>query len=158
MRRALSLLAAAGLLAAAAAAGAAVPAHDGAWVSDESRSFWSDGKFPKGFKLTIEMRFAENKLVYHSVNTTNPDKPYVSDHTTTLDGKPAPFPNQARFDQVSVLVTGPDDLQILKMKGDDVIAGEFWSFAPDGKTAVRRGVGKNPEGHSHAYQETFVKR
>ncbi len=54
--------------------------------------------------------------------------------------------------------TGPNDLQILKMKDGDVIAGEFWTFSPDGKTAIRRGIGKNPDGKSHAYQEAFVRK
>ena len=97
------------------------------------------------------------KLHYHSENTTQPDKPYISDHESTLDGVVAPFPNQVRFNQISTLLTEPHELQILKMKDGDVVAGEFWTFSKDGKTAVRRGIGKNPEGKSRAYQEHFVK-
>ena len=131
--------------------------HDGAWTLDPARSFWSNtGKLPANFKLTVNFAFAPNKLTYHSVNTTNPDKPYISDHVTTLDGAITPFANQERFNQVSVTQTDPDNLQILKMKDGDVIAGEFWSFSSDGKTAIRRGVGKSPEGKYHAYQEVFV--
>lgn len=143
-----------------AAAGSALAAgpHDGAWVSVHEGSYWSDGKLPHDFKLTVNLTFGPNKLVYHSVNTTNPDKPYVSDHVTTLDGTPAPFENQARFNQVSVKQTGPDDMAILKMKDGDVIAGEFWTFSPDGKTAVRRGVGKAPDGISKAYEEHFIRK
>lgn len=109
------------------------------------------------FKLTVWMRVEGDKLHYHSENTTKPETPYISDHISTLDGKTAPFPNQVRFNEVQTLQTEPDELQILKMKDGDVIAGEFWSIAPDGKTAVRRGVGKSPEGKSRAYQEHFAK-
>ena len=147
---------AAGALVFSATAAMAAP-HDGAWTLDPARSFWSTtGKLQPGFKLTVNFTFGPNKLTYHSVNTSNPDKPYISDHITTLDGAITPFANQERFNQVSVTQTDPDNLQILKMKDGDVIAGEFWSFSADGKTAVRRGVGKSAEGKSHAYQEFFV--
>jgi hypothetical protein len=128
--------------------------HDGDWTAVVSKAPGST--IPEGFKLTINFKFGDNHLVYHSANTTNAAKPYISDHETTLDGKVSPFPNQERFNQVSVTETDPDNLQILKMKDGDVIAGEFWTFSKDGKTAVRRGIGKNPDGKSHAYQEHFV--
>ena len=147
------LLAAAALTLAGAPALAASP-HDGDWEAVVSKAPGST--IEPGFKLVINFKFGPNHLVYHSVNTTRPEKPYVSDHETSLDGKVFPFPNQERFNQVSVLETGPNDLQILKMKDGDVVAGEFWTFSADGKTAVRRGVAKNPEGKSHAYQEHFV--
>ena len=131
--------------------------HDGRWDLDPARSFWSNtGPLPPNFKLTVNMTFSQNRLEYHSINTTNPAKPYISDHITTLDGTPIVFANQDRFNQVAVKETDPENLQILKMKDGDVIAGEFWTFSPDGRTAVRRGVGKSPEGKSHAYQEFFV--
>jgi hypothetical protein len=159
IRRTLMMALAAGALAVGATpALAAGNPHDGAWESIHEGSYWSDGKLPHDFKLTVNLKFGDNKLEYHSVNTTQPDKPYISDHVTTLDGVVAPFPNQARFNQVSVKQTGPDDITILKMKDGDVIAGEFWHFSPDGKTAVRHGVGKSPEGVSKAYQENFVHR
>lgn len=138
-----------------AGAAAAAP-HDGDWVSSHEGSYWSDGKLDPNFKLTVTLKFEPNKLVYHSINTTDPAKPYISDHVTSLDGTVAPFPGQARFNQVSVRQTGPNDLTILKMKDGDVIAGEFWTFSPDGKTAIRRGVGKSPQGISKAYEEHFV--
>lgn len=156
--RPLAPLAAAFVAALAATPALAEGPHDGAWVSVHEGSYWSDGKLPPDFKLTVNLTFGPNKLVYHSVNTTNPDHPYISDHTTTLDGAVAPFENQARFNQVSVKQTGPNDIAILKMKDGDVIAGEFWTFSPDGKTAVRRGVGKSPAGVSKAYEEHFEKK
>jgi hypothetical protein len=131
--------------------------HDGAWTSVEEKSYWSDGKLPKGFKLTINLKFGDNKLEYHSVNTTG-GREFKTDYLTSLDGTPATFENQDRFNQVSVKQLGPDEFQILKMKDGDVIVGEFWTFRPDGKTLVRRGVGKSPEGRSKAYQETFVRQ
>jgi len=130
--------------------------HDGDWVAVVSKEPGST--IEPGFKLTIHFKFEPNKLTYHSENTTRPDKPYISDHVTSLDGTVSPFPNQERFNQVSVLQTNADNLQILKMKDGDVIVGEFWTFRPDGKTLVRRGVGKSPEGKSKAYQETFVRQ
>lgn len=154
-----SLLAAAlgaTLLTTAGQALAANP-HDGAWASVEEKSYWSDGKLPKGFKLTINLKFGDNKLEYHSVNTTG-GREFKTDYLTTLDGTPTVFENQDRFNQVSVKQLGPDEFQILKMKDGDVIVGEFWTFRPDGKTLVRRGVGKSPEGKSKAYQETFVRQ
>ncbi len=147
---------------AASALALAVPAfaavHDGDWEIVPSKSFWSNqaGALPANFKLVVNFKFGENKLTYHSVDTTNPAKPYISDHVTTLDGTPTIFANQERFNQVAVKQTEPDEMQILKMKDGDVIAGEFWAFSSDGKTAIRRGVGKSPEGKSHAYQEFFV--
>src|SRR5215472_12925674 len=116
-------------LAAAALSLGSAPAlaapHDGDWVAVVSKEPGST--IEPGFRLTINFKFSPNHLVYHSVNTTRPDKPYISDHETSLDGKTFPFPNQERFNQVSVLQTGPDDLQILKMKDGDVVAGEFWT-------------------------------
>jgi hypothetical protein len=142
---------------AASPAGAQSP-HDGAWTLDPARSFWSNtGPLPANFRLTVNFKFSPNHLVYHSINTTQA-KPYISDHETSLDGKVFPFPGQERFNQVSVTETDPNDLQILKMKDGDVIAGEFWTFSADDKTAIRRGVGKSPEGKSHAYQEFFVRQ
>ena len=159
IRRTLMMALAAGALAMGATpALAAGKSHDGAWESVHEGSYWSDGKLDPKFKLTVNLKFSPNKLEYHSANTTQPDKPYISDHVTTLDGAVAPFPGQARFNQVSVKQTGPDDITILKMKDGDVIAGEFWHFSPDGKTAVRHGVGKSPEGVSKAYEEHFVHR
>lgn len=150
----LSLAAAAAAVAFAAAPALAASPHDGDWTAVVSKA--PGNTIEPGFKLTINFKFSDNHLVYHSVNTTQPEKPYISDHETSLDGKVFPFPSQVRFNQVSVTQTAPDELQILKMKDGDVIAGEFWSFSPDGKTAVRRGIAKNPEGKSHAYQEHFV--
>jgi hypothetical protein len=157
IRRTVTLgLAAAAALALGGASAQAASPHDGNWVAVESKAPGST--ITPGFKLVINFKFGDNKLTYHSANTTNAAKPYISDHVTTLDGATAPFLNQERFNQVSVTQTGPNDLQILKMKDGDVIAGEFWTFNPDNKTAIRRGIGKNPEGKSHAYQEAFVRQ
>ena len=144
-------------LSAALAAGPAFAAQpfEGAW--QEKHNATPGITTPANFKLTIWMTMEGAKLHYHSENTTQPDKPYISDHVSTLDGKVAPFPDQVRFNEISTLLTEPHELQILKMKDGDVIAGEFWTFSKDGKTAVRRGVGKTPEGKSRAYQEHFVR-
>lgn len=133
----------------------AAPAYEGAW---EAVHVATPGTTTNDqFKLIIWMKTEGPNLHYHSENTSRPETPYISDHVSSLDGKTAPFPNQTRFNEVSTLPTEPLELQILKMKDGDVIAGEFWSFSADGKTAVRRGVAKNPDGKAHAYQEHFVR-
>jgi hypothetical protein len=128
---------------------------DGAWK--EQHNDTPGITTPANFKLTIWMKVEGDTLHYHSENTTQADKPYISDHVSKLDGTVAPFPDQVRFNQISTLLTEPRELQVLKMKDGDVIAGEFWTFSADGKAAVRRGIGKNAEGKSRAYQEHFVK-
>jgi hypothetical protein len=45
----------------------------------------------------------------------------------------------------------------MKMKDDDVIVGEFWTFLRDRRTLVRRGVGKNATGKSRVFEEYFVR-
>lgn len=144
-------------LSAALACGPALAAQpfEGAW--QEKHNDTPGITTPAGFKLIIWMKAEGDSLHYHSENTTQPDKPYISDHVSKLDGTAAPFPDQVRFNQVSTLLTEPHEMQILKMKDGDVIAGEFWTFSKDGKTAVRRGVSKSPEGKSKAYQEHFVR-
>lgn len=131
--------------------------HDGTWVSVEEKSSWSDGKFPKGFKLAITLKFDDNKLEYSSVNTTRPETPYRTNYVATLDSKPAPLNEQARFNNVRVRKLTADEFEILKMKDQDVIVGEYWRFLPDGQTLVRRGIAKSPEGVSRAYDEYFVR-
>lgn len=148
----------AALAAAAASPAWAASPHDGLWVSVEEKSSWSDGNFPKGFKLTINVKFTDTELEYHSVNTTNPDKPFKTDYVTSLDGKPHPFNEQVRFNQIAVRKLNANEFEILKMKDGDVIVGEFWTFSPNGKELVRRGVGKSPEGRSKAYEEYFVRK
>lgn len=146
-----------GLALSAAMAATSALAHpvDGAWK--EQHKDVPGITTPANFQLTIWMKVNGDQLEYHSENTTRPEAPYISDHVSKLDGTTTAFPNQERFNQVSTLLTEPHELQVLKMKDGDVIAGEFWTFSQDGKTAVRRGVSKNPEGKSRAYQEHFIK-
>lgn len=150
-----TIMAGLALSAALAAPAFAAQPFEGAWK--EQHVDVKGITTPANFKLTIWMKVEGDTLVYHSENTTQPDKPYISDHVSKLDGTVAPFPDQVRFNQISTLLTEPHELQILKMKDGDVIAGEFWTFSKDGKTAVRRGVSKSPEGKSRAYQEHFVR-
>lgn len=137
---------------------AAQSEHSGSWHSIESRSSWSDGKFPKGFSLTITVDFSGNQISYHSANDTDKGKVSGLNFTTSLDGTVSPVTNQSRFNQISVKKLGPNDLEILEMKDGDVIVGSFWTFAADGKTFVRRGVGKDPEGKSKAFEEVFARQ
>jgi hypothetical protein len=44
---------------------------------------------------------------------------------------------------------------VLEQKDGDVIVGQYWRFSPDGKTLVRWGVGKAPDGKSKAFLEWF---
>jgi hypothetical protein len=132
--------------------------HDGKWSMVESKSNWSDGRMPKGMRLTIDLKFGENRLEYHSLNDTRPERPYRVDYITTLDGTPSSLAQQSRYNKISVSKTGPHTYQILKILDDDVIVGEFWSFDPNGHSLIRRGVGKSPEGKSKAFTEYFERK
>lgn len=140
-----------------AAAAASATRFNGKWHSTPQGTYWSDGKLPAGFSLTIELTFGPNQLLYSSVNDTNKAKPMGLSYTATLDGATLPLTGQARFNQMAVKQTSANEFQLLKSKDGDVIVAEFWTFYPDGKTLVRRGVGKSPEGVSKAFQETFVR-
>jgi hypothetical protein len=144
------------LLLAIAAPAAAKSDHSGTWHSVESKSFWSNGEFPKGFSLTIQMTFSDNKLVYHAVNDTMKGKPpYINDFTATLDDQVGPLNDNPRFNQIRIKPLGPDAYQVLEQKDGDVIVGQYWQFSKDGKSLVRWGVGKAPDGKSKAFQEWF---
>ena len=131
---------------------------NGKWHSVPEGTFWSNGELPAGFSLMIDLEFGPNSLVYTSVNDTDKAKPMGLTYTATLDGATLPLPGQARYNQVSVRQLSKNEFQLLKSKDGDVIVAEFWTFYPDGKTLVRRGVGKSPEGISKAFQETFKRR
>lgn len=78
----------------------AAVSHDGKYVSNEAKSYWSNGEFPKGFRLSIDLKWTANKLEYHAVNTTNPAKPYLNNFEATLDDVPSPcmrMPASTRF-------------------------------------------------------------
>jgi hypothetical protein len=133
---------------------------DGRWFIDPKRSSFSNMAFPPNMSLTLDMKFepgAPGRIVYGSVNDTNKEKPYISNFSATLDGVPGPFEEQTRFNQISVLQLNPTEFRVLKMKDGDVVVGEFWTFLPDGKTLLRRGVGKNAEGRSRAFEEYFTR-
>lgn len=141
----------------ATASAASAASFNGKWHSVSQGTYWSDGKLPPGFSLTIELKFGPNQLVYSSVNDTDKAKPMGLTYTATLDGATLPLTGQARYNQVSVRQTSNTEFQLLKSKDGDVIVAEFWTFYPDGKTLIRRGVGKSPKGVSKAFQETFVR-
>jgi hypothetical protein len=130
-------------------------AQSGTWRSSADGTFWSDGKLPKDFSLRIVLRFAQGTLHYYSINETDPAKPTTLEYEAPTDGTVITIAGQARYNQVSVRQLGAGEYQLLKMKDGDVIVGEFWTFRPDGKTLVRRGVGKATDGVSKAFQETF---
>ena len=134
------------------------PDHSGAWHSVAAKSSWSNSQFPKNFSLTINVQFSDNKIVYHSVNDTNKNAVANLDFTAPLDGTVAPLPNNARFNQVAVRMQGPNEMEILEMKDGDVVVGSFWTFSADGKTFVRRGVGKDAAGKSHEFEEYFTRQ
>ncbi|WP_218018756.1 hypothetical protein [Novosphingobium rosa] len=133
----------------------AAVSHDGKYVSNEAKSYWSNGEFPKGFKLSIDLKWTANKLEYHAVNTTNPAKPYLNNFEATLDDVPGPLHENARFNQIRIKQLDANTYQVLEQKDGDVIVGQYWRFSPDGKTLVRWGVGKAPDGKSKAFLEWF---
>jgi hypothetical protein len=136
---------------------AAQAIHSGTWHSVETKSSWSNGNFPKGFSLTIVLSFSKDTLTYHSVNDTLKDKGklFMTDWEAPLDDSVAPVNGGGRFNQVRVRPLGPDQFQVLEQKDGDVVVGQFWTFSSDGKTLVRHGVGKSPEGRSNAFEEFF---
>lgn len=130
--------------------------HDGAFHSVESKSFWSNGEFPKGFSLTINLKWDPNKLTYHAVNDTMKNgKPYINDFVATLDDVAGPLHENARFNEIRIKQLGPDTFQVLEQKDGDVIVGQYWEFSNGGNTLVRWGVGKAPDGKSKAFREWF---
>lgn len=130
----------------------------GVWAYVAKGSTWSTNDLPDNFSLTIDMKFSKDKVTYSSVNDTDKAKVGRLDFVAPLDGSVVPIANQARYNQVSVKRTGANDLEIIQYKDGDVIVASFYTFLPDGKTFVRRGVGKSPEGKSKAYQEYFVRK
>lgn len=149
--------ASAGLLAATPAL--ATPAREsGTWRIDASRSSFSDGTFPPNMSLTIDMTLRDTRIVYSSVNDTNKDRPpMLTNWEASLDGMVGPLNESARFNQISVLRLNPMEYRVLKMKDGDVIVGEFWTFMADERTLLRRGVCKNMQGRSRAFEEYFLR-
>ena len=132
---------------------------DGTWKINDAKSSWSNGKFPPTMSLMLQVHIEGNTIKYHSVNDTAKDKPAaIANFEAAMDGRPHPFNESARFDQVEVRRTGPLGLEILEMKGEDVIVGAWWWVSADGKQLIRRGIGKNADGSSHEYEEYFDKQ
>lgn len=154
-RLGLGLLAASMLMAGPAAAR---DPQAGSWQSVRDGSYWSTGDFPASFSLRIDLMFEGGKLIYHSVNDSDKAKVGVLDFTVPTDGSVHPIAGQARYNQVSVNRISDSELHVLQLKDGDVIVASFYTFAPDGKSFVRNGVGKSPEGKSKAYREVFAKQ
>jgi len=130
---------------------------DGAWKSNTARSYWTNGPMPTGFSLTINLKWDADKLTYHSVNDTDKAKPMTNDFTATLDDKVGPLHNNARFNEIRIRRLGERTFQVLEQKDGDVIVGQYWEFSADGKSLIRWGVGKAPDGKSKAFLEWFDK-
>jgi len=128
--------------------------YSGIYQSVASKSSWSNGEFPKNFSLMIQVKFEGNKLVYHSVNAHSPAANL--DYTAPMDGTVVPMAGNARFNQIRVKKTAPNELEILEMKDGDVLVAAYWVFDKDG--FVRRGVGKGADGKSHEYEEFYAKQ
>lgn len=139
--------------------GFAADPFTGIWKIDAPKSSFSNGKFPKNMSITIQVTIQGDRLIYHSVNDTNKDKPSGVDYTVTLDGKPSPATGSASFNTVSVRRIGKNQLEILESKnGDDVMVGAIWELLPGGKRFVRRGIAKGAGGKSFEYEEFFDKQ
>jgi hypothetical protein len=132
---------------------------DGTWKINDSKSSWSDGKFPPNMSLTIDLKIDGNVMKYHSLNDTRKDKPgAVANFEAAMDGKPHLFPDSDRFNQVQIRRIGPGQLELLEMKDGDVIVGAWWWLSEDGKHLTRRGIGKDANGKSKEYEEYFDKQ
>lgn len=128
--------------------------HSGSYHSVASKSAWSNGQDLSKFSLTIDVQFSGNKIVYHSVNDNSPAADL--DYTAPLDGTVVPMLNNKQFNQVSVKKIGPGQLEILEMKDGDVIVGSYWNFSANGKSFIRRGIGKDAAGRSHEFEEYYA--
>lgn len=155
MKSALIVLGA--LLMMVASTGFAASPLDGAWHSNMSKSYWTNGPMPKGFSLTIHLKWTPTELQYHSVNDTNKAKPMVRDFVAQLDDKVAPMRDSARFNEVRVKRLDDRSFQVLEQKDGDVIVGQYWHFLENGKSMFRWGVAKSPDGKSKAFREWFDK-
>jgi hypothetical protein len=151
-----TLLFSAVLMLAASTSYAASPL-DGAWKSNMSKSYWTNGPMPKGFSLTIHLKWTPSELEYHSVNDTNKSKPMVRDFVAKLDDTVAPLRDNARFNEVRVKRLDGRSFQVLEQKDGDVVVGQYWHFTEDGKSLFRWGVAKAPDGKSKAFREWFDK-
>lgn len=127
----------------------------GRYRSNAEQSYWSNGLFPKGFRLTLTMQFSENALAYEGLNDTNPDRLYINRFDATLDDRPAPISGNARYNEVRIRQLSAMEFQVLEQLDGDVIIGQYWCFSEDASTLMRWGVGKAPDGNSKAFFETF---
>lgn len=151
------LLASLMLLASLGAAAADNP-FNGTWKSVHEGSYWSDGKFPKNFSLTINLKFEGDKLVYYSQNDSDKTKPpRVLKFNAHYDNKPYPLTGSDRYNQVTLRRLRDNAFELLQLKDGDVIVGATWELLPDGRL-VRWGVAKSPEGVSKSYLEYFVRK
>lgn len=138
---------------------AATDPYDGSWKINDSKSNWSDGKFPPNMSLSIDLKIDGNVMKYHSVNDTQKSRPpAIANFEVEMDGKPHPFPDSERFNQVQIRRIGPGQFEVLEMKDGDVIVGAWWWLSEDGKHFVRRGIGKAADGKSKEYEEFFDKQ
>ncbi|MBT9371165.1 hypothetical protein [Rhizobium sp. CSW-27] len=127
----------------------------GVYRSVEARSYWSNGLFPKGFRLTLTMRFEPNFLAYKGVNDTHVDKLYINQFDATLDDVTGPISGNARYNEIRIRQLSAHEFQVLELLNGDVIVGQYWCFSPGASTLMRWGVGKAPDGVSKAFFETF---
>jgi hypothetical protein len=133
----------------------AVTDHSGTWHAVQAKSRWSSGDMPAGFTLAITLTFADDRIKYHSANTTPGFSLPTLDFNASLDGAVTTVTGPFRFNQISVRRLDDGTLEMLEMKDGDVIVGSFWTFGSDGRSFVRRGVGKGPDGRSKAFEEFF---
>ena len=136
----------------------ATDAYNGKWKIDAARSSWSNGKFPEGMSLEIDLEITADQIKYHSLNDTDKSKPATFDYTAKLDWKPTPLAGSVRYDRVAVRRVGKNEFEIIEMKDGDVIVGAVYEMLQGGRRFVRRGVAKSPDGSCHEYEEFFDKK
>lgn len=131
---------------------------NGIWRIENTRSSWSDGKFPDHMKLDLFLKFPENLIWYHSENSTLSTQPVMTlDFKTDLNGTPGLTSGNARFNKVRARQLSATEFEILEMLDEDVIVAAYWRFSEDAQTLWRWGVGKSPAGLSRSYEELFIK-
>ncbi|MET0290444.1 MAG: hypothetical protein ABW178_12510 [Pseudoxanthomonas sp.] len=132
-------------------------AFDGTYKVQAETVHWSNGQLPEGFSLSITLDFQDGRIHYQSVNDTKPNDPKRNDFFIVLDDQAHPLPGYTRYNEIRGRQLSGDEFEVLHQLDGDVVVAEFWRFLPDGRTLVRRGVGKSPEGQSKAFEETFLR-
>lgn len=123
---------------------------------EETHAYWSNGKLPATFHLSITISVDGDLMTYRGVNSTDPEHPHIAEWSGKLDGQLYPF-DGGYFDHMKLLKMGPNEYLIEKYRDGALVVGEFWNYLPEEDKWVRHGVVARAaaDGTSKAYIEEF---